>query len=141
MCTIFLYRSTGLTVDILLLHLFDDVFPALCELVCLQDGLVDVLSSFICRSLEGKQCFYGHCDSPRAGSSNEKQKIVVETWYYEHIISCFHAFVTTLRLECSSNATCTDWVSVHSLLSAFSFCLASRFFFSIAKVSDCKKEV
>lgn len=141
MCTTFLYRSAGLTVAILLLHLFDDVFPPLCELVCLQDGLVDVLSSFLCRSLEGKRCFYRHCYNPRAGSSNEKQRIVVEMWFYAHIISCFHAFVSTLRLQRSSNATCTDWVSVHALLSAFSFCLASRFFFSIARVSDCEKRV
>lgn len=44
-----------------------------------------------------------------------------------------------LRLWVFSYTTCMDWVSVHSLLSAFSFCLASWFFFSIVRVSDCKK--
>lgn len=71
-CTTFLYRSAGLTLRILLLHLVDNVLPPLCELLRLQDGLVDVLSSFICRSLEAKQCFRSK-----------------EMCSYVHITSCF----------------------------------------------------
>lgn len=72
--TAFLYHSTGLTVSILLLHLRDDVFPPLRQLVRLQDGLLYVLGGFIQRSLEAKRCFHRRCGGLRAGSSHEKQR-------------------------------------------------------------------
>lgn len=71
MCATFLHRSAGLTGGVLLLHLLDGVFPPLRELVGLQEGPVDGLRRFICRSLEGKGVLEVGCGAEAAWAQNQ----------------------------------------------------------------------
>lgn len=50
-----LYQRTLLNLSVPLLHLLDGVFPLVDELLCLQEGLLQIFCSFIQSNLLGKQ--------------------------------------------------------------------------------------